>query len=119
MPVALRNPYLLSPSLMSYLNRDTATLSDRVAYAKKCLLKGYTHGRAFDDCFENGDGHWVMVRLWQIAENDPYLAQKLKGYGTAAARELYKRFGHESPRKIGLLARVGRIGTNVYETARA
>lgn len=103
---------------MSYLNRDDATLSDRVAYAKKCLLSGYTNGRAFDDCFENGDGHWVMVRLWQIARDNPILADKLEGYGTDVSRKLFVRFGHESPRKIGFLARVGKIGRNVYETAR-
>ena len=89
---------------MSYLNR--AGFSSRVAYAKKCLLSGMQDfTRAFDDCFENGDGVYVMVRLWQEAEKNPLLAKRLKGFGSDESIELYRKIGHLPPREIGKLAR--------------
>jgi len=63
---------------------------------------GYT--RAFDNCFENGDGTYVMIRLWQEAEKDPVLAERLKGFGTDKARALFTELRNLSPRAISRLA---------------
>ena len=58
---------------MSYLN--SSTTGARVAYAKKCILSDmgrsfYGFSRAFDDCFENGDGDKVFALLFDEAENN-------------------------------------------------
>lgn len=90
---------------MSHLNRSS--FSARVAYAKKCLLSGMRdYTRAFDDCFENGDGTYVMIRLWQEGEKNPALAARLKGFGTDSARALYETVKFLSPRAIGELSRM-------------
>lgn len=89
---------------------DTDAFSTRVSYAKRCILTGHTGGRSFDTCFEMYDGDFVMIRLWQEAENNPSLADRLKGYGTTNCRELYEKIRHMTPRQIAALAREHRDG---------
>jgi len=62
---------------MSYLNHSTT--SSRVAYAKKCLLSGMRDfTRAFDDCFENGDGAKVFALLLDDAERNDQLMIRMR-----------------------------------------
>jgi hypothetical protein len=42
------------------------TLSNRKQYAKKCFLRGNTNTRAFDNCFEMGDGDKVVKYLMDL-----------------------------------------------------
>ncbi len=43
------------------------SLSKRKQYAKTCLIKGTTHTRGFDDCFEQGDDGEVVKYLMSTA----------------------------------------------------
>jgi len=87
---------------------DSDAFSTRVSYAKRCILSGNTNTRAFDTCFEMYDGGFVMCRLWQEAENDPELAEGLKGYGSDGGRLLYEKIKTYSPRRIAKLAKLHR-----------
>lgn len=87
---------------------DENAFSQRVAYAKRCILAGTTEGRSFDTCFEMGDGSFVMVRLWQEAIKNPVLAERLKGYGTDKARFYFTVYSHKKPAEIGRLAAIAR-----------
>lgn len=89
------------------------SFSARIAYAKRCILGDmgaghYGYTRAFDNCFEQYDGDYVMIRLWQEAEKDPLLASRLKGFGTDLTRAMYEDVKHLSPRAIGALAKIRR-----------
>ena len=87
---------------------DIDAFSERVAYAKKCLLSGGTHGRGSFTCFEMGDADYVMIRLWQDARKNPQLAKALQGYGSTVSQYLYLLHGQKSARQIGNLARIER-----------
>jgi len=84
---------------------DSDAFSTRVSYAKRCILSGNTNTRAFDTCFEMYDGSFVMCRLWQEAENDPELAEGLKGYGNDESRRLYEKIKSHIPCQIAALAK--------------
>lgn len=84
---------------MSYLN--SASCSARVAYAKKCIKSGYTHGRAFDDCFENGDGDAVFAILYMDAEQDGVLMERMKKiFDIAFSLERSKRYEGMTKKQI-------------------
>jgi hypothetical protein len=75
---------------------DVNAISERKQYAKRCILNGNTNSRAFDACFEMGDGDAVMLYLWKQAERNSFLRMKLgipnvtnHWYGTRNLYEIY------------------------------
>lgn len=61
---------------------DPAAFRYRVHYAARCLMQGRTHTRAFDTCFEMGDGDEVVAALMQRARHTPRLDQALRRWLT-------------------------------------
>jgi hypothetical protein len=62
---------------MSRLN-DPENFAGRVNYAAKVISAGRrTDGRAFDNCFENGDGDVVAAALMRRAANNPKIAANI------------------------------------------
>ena len=52
--------------------------ANRVAIAHALILDGHTSVRAFDNCFENGDGDKVIAALVKRSSECPELAAFLK-----------------------------------------
>lgn len=44
---------------------------DRVNYAASCIVRGTTHGRHFDTCFEMNDGDFVAAALVRRVVKNP------------------------------------------------
>ena len=56
---------------------DESAFTDRVHYAKGCLLSGRTASDSFRACFEMKDGPLVTIRLMQMAESNPQLSRAI------------------------------------------
>jgi hypothetical protein len=67
---------------MNVLDPRAPPLKSRVAYAAKVLAEGRAMNRAFDDCFEWGDGAEVVAALRKLAMSDPRIAANLGRYIT-------------------------------------
>jgi hypothetical protein len=61
----------------------------RVNYAHEALLKR-KHIRAFDDCFENYDGSYVVASLMRRAAHSPELMAAIEAHGEAMAEHWRK-----------------------------
>lgn len=56
------------------------SLTERVNYAARVIKNGRPTSRAFDDCFENGDGDEVVRALVRKSKENPILAANLPKY---------------------------------------
>lgn len=52
---------------------DRKAFGERVSYAKLCFLRGSSHTRHFDTCFEMADGDAVVTSLVRKAREDNQL----------------------------------------------
>jgi hypothetical protein len=50
----------------------------RATIAAQYIRRGLTHGRAFSNCFEMGDGDEVVEYLKKRGERDPRFAEMVK-----------------------------------------
>ena len=92
---------------------DREAFSERVAYAAQCILRGRTHGRAFDTCFEMFDDDYVVAMLMRRARKNPELATALhNGFLTSAGlvdwEQTAARFDYLSDRELRAAAKTYR-----------
>lgn len=73
------------------------TAKERASIAARMLLRQKRLHRAFDDCFEMGDGDEVYIELMKKADKNPSLQQaiKAKGYGRWLDEDYRKQNGAE------------------------
>jgi hypothetical protein len=65
-------------------------IAPRINYAARCIVSGHTGSRAFDTCFEMGDGDEVVSALVRRAKKNQRLASRLRG---VISDDSLKKFG--------------------------
>src|SRR5438045_1557540 len=56
---------------------DGDAFDQRVKYAVECIIKGRTHTRHFDTCFEMADGDAVSVAVYRRSLTNPKLRERI------------------------------------------
>lgn len=88
---------------MSRLNREDH-FDGRVRYAAAVIANAREDRRAFDNCFENGDGKVVSAAIYRRSLRNPKIAENMKRYlDPAMAKANYEEY----------------LGQNLKEAARA
>lgn len=93
---------------MSRLNRRDH-FEGRVRYAADVIANGREARRAFDNCFENGDGDAVAAAIYRRSLQNPKIAANLKRYISAdMAKASYEKHLGQDLREVAKALREAR-----------